>query len=135
MSRAPVIKICAKLEAELADLPAAEAKEYLKTLGLEQTGLERLILASYKLLDLITFFTSGPKETRAWTVPAGTKAPPAAGVIHSDFAKGFIRAEVSSWEDFVKYGGEAGVREKGLYRLEGKEYVMQDGDTCYFRVA
>jgi len=131
----PIVRISAKLEAELADLPAEEAKEYLKSLGLEQTGLERLILASYKLLDLITFFTSGPKETRAWTVPSGTKAPQAAGVIHTDFEKGFIRAEICNWQDFVKYSGEAGVKEKGLYRLEGKDYVMQDGDTCYFRVA
>lgn len=133
--RDSVVRICAKLEAELADLPEAEAREYLKSLGQEQTGLERLILASYKLLDLITFLTSGLKETRAWTVKRGAKAPQAAGVIHSDFEKGFIRAEVCRWQDFVNYGGEAGVKEKGLYRLEGKDYVMQDGDVCYFRFA
>lgn len=129
------VKISAKLEAELADLPEAEAKEYLKSLGMEQTGLERLIAESYQLLNLITFFTSGPKETRAWTVKAGSKAPEAAGVIHSDFEKGFIRAEVCAWDDFVKYGGEAGVKEKGLYRIEGKDYTIKDGDVCYFRVA
>lgn len=131
----PAIPISAKIEAELADLPLAEARAYLESLGQKQSGLDRLILASYKLLDLITFLTTGPKETRAWTIRAGTKAPQAAGVIHSDFEKGFIRVEVCDWRDFIKYGGEAGVKEKGLWRLEGKEYVMRDGDVVYFRVS
>ncbi|MBI5221212.1 MAG: redox-regulated ATPase YchF [Candidatus Magasanikbacteria bacterium] len=127
------IPISAKIEAELADLPEVEAKQYLQDLGLKESGLDKLITASYKLLDLITFLTSGPKETKAWTIKRGTKAPQAAGVIHTDFEKGFIRAEVCNWQDFVNCGGEAGAKEKGLVRLEGKDYIMQDGDTVYFR--
>ncbi|HOY56034.1 MAG TPA: redox-regulated ATPase YchF [bacterium] len=130
-----VIKINAKLEAELADLPAADVADYLKELNISSTGLDKLIIESYRILNLITFLTSGPKETRAWTVCRGTKAPEAAGVIHTDFIKGFIRAEICAWQDFVTYGGEVGVKEKGLMRLEGKDYVIQDGDTIYFRVS
>lgn len=128
------IAINAKLEAELAELPETELKDYLKELSIEKTGLDKLIMASYQILDLITFLTSGPKESRAWTIKKGIKAPEAAGVIHTDFEKNFIRAEVCHWQDFVKWGGEVGVKEKGLMRLEGKDYVVQDGDTIYFRV-
>ncbi|MBL7022205.1 redox-regulated ATPase YchF [Patescibacteria group bacterium] len=127
------INICAKLESDLTALSDDEVKEYLETAGIKQTGLDKLILASYKLLDLITFLTSGPKESRAWTIKKGSKAPQAAGVIHGDFEKGFIRVEVIDWKDFVEYNGEQGVKDKGLMRLEGKDYIMQDGDTCYFR--
>ena len=130
----PAITVSAKLEAELADLPLPEAEAMLKELGLQESGLTKLIHASYQLLNLITFFTSGPKESRAWTVTRGTKAPPAAGVIHTDFEHGFIRAEVISYADFVQYNGEVGAREAGKFRLEGKDYVMQDGDVCHFRV-
>jgi ribosome-binding ATPase YchF (GTP1/OBG family) len=129
------INISAKIEAEIAELTPEEAKKYLQELGLKQSGLDQLITSSYKLLNLITFFTSGPKETRAWTVPAGAKAPQAAGKIHTDFEKGFIRAEVINWQDFVHSGGEVKAKEKGLMHLEGKEYVVQDGDTIYFRFA
>jgi GTP-binding protein YchF len=131
----PSLEISAKIEAELADLPEKEARELMKDLGMKESGLDRLIIASYKLLDLITFFTSGPKESRAWTVKRGTKAPQAAGVIHSDFERGFIRVEVINWRDFVECGGETGAKEKGLMRLEGKDYLIQDGDVCYFRFA
>src|SRR3989338_4883941 len=131
----PAITVSAKLEAELADLPLPEAEAMLKELGLQESGLTKLIHASYQLLNLITFFTSGPKESRAWTVTRGTKAPPAAGVIHTDFERGFIRAEVISYADFVQYNGEVGAREAGKFRLEGKDYVMQDGDVCHFRLA
>ena len=130
---ADYIPISAKIEAEISELDEQEAKEYLKTLGLQQSGLDRLIQASYKLLDLITYFTSGPMESKAWTIKNGTKAPQAAGVIHTDFEKGFIRAEVVNWQDLVNSGGETTAKEKGLVRLEGKEYVMQDGDVCHFR--
>ncbi|MEK7516709.1 MAG: redox-regulated ATPase YchF [Patescibacteria group bacterium] len=129
----PSVVICAKLEAELAELSETEVKEYLEAAGIPLTGLDQLIVAAYKLLDLITFLTSGEKETRAWTVRRGATAPQAAGVIHSDFEKGFIRAEVINWKDFVESAGEAGAREKGLARLEGKEYVVKDGDVCHFR--
>lgn len=127
------INICAKLESDLTSLSDQEVKEYLASAGISQTGLDKLIIASYKLLDLITFLTSGPKESRAWTIKRGIKAPQAAGVIHGDFEKGFIRVEVIDWQDFIKYNGETLAKEKGAMRLEGKEYVMRDGDTCYFR--
>jgi|SRR3989344_1059163 len=127
------MRINAKQEAELAELSQNEAKEYLTALGRIHSGLEELIRESYALLGLITFFTSGEKETRAWTVTYGVKAPEAAGVIHSDFERGFIRAEVANWKDFIAYGGETGVKQKGLWRLEGKEYGIRDGDVCYFR--
>jgi GTP-binding protein YchF len=129
-----VVPVCVKMEAELAGLSDEEKKEYLVSMGQETSGLDRLIVEAYAVLGLITFFTSGPQETRAWTVVKGAKAPQAAGVIHTDFEKGFIRAEVTDWKDFVEQGGEARCREKGLVRIEGKEYVVRDGDTCYFRV-
>lgn len=124
-----------KLEAELSELTEASAGQMLLELGLKEGGLDRLIRAGYHLLRLITFFTSGPKETRAWTIKKGAKAPEAAGVIHTDFEKGFIRAEVVSYNDFMECGGEIGARERGKLRLEGKEYVIQDGDICHFRFA
>ncbi len=126
------LPICAKLESELAELDDAEAKKYLTELGLPQTGLEQLITASYKLLDLITFFTAGPKEAHAWPIKKGTKAPAAAGEIHTDFEAGFIRAEIINWQDLLTCGSEAKAKEKGLMHLEGKDYIMQDGDTVYF---
>ena len=129
------IKISAKLEAEVAELSEKEAREYLKELGMNETGLDKLIVASYKLLDLVTFLTSGEPETRAWTVKRGAKAPSAAGVIHTDFIKGFVKADVCNWEDFVKYNGWAGIKESGKLRLEGKEYEVKDGDTVYFHIA
>ena len=127
------IPLCVKLEEELASLPENEVKDYLSALGLEMTGLDQLIRRSYDLLGLMTFLTSGEKESRAWTIRKGTKAPQAAGVIHTDFEKAFIRAEIINWKDFVELG-EAGAREKGKLRVEGKDYVMQEGDTCNFRV-
>lgn len=127
-----VIELNIKQEEEIAQLSEEEQKEYIQELGLEQSGLDKLIKASYELLNLITFFTSGEKETRAWTVKEGAKAPQAAGVIHTDFEKGFIRAEIINWKNFVESEGEAKAREKGLIRTEGKDYVMQDGDTCHF---
>ena len=127
------LTISAKIEAELAELPEAEAKDYLHELQLEASGLDRLIVKAYQALDLITFFTSGEMETKAWTIRRGTKAPQAAGVIHTDFEKGFIRAEIINWRDLVKSGGEVGAREKGLLRLEGKDYIMKDGDVTHFR--
>ena len=130
-----VVVISAKIEAELAQLEVAERDEYLNTLGLEEPGLNRLIRAGYELLDLITFFTTGPKEARAWTVQEGATAPRAAGQIHTDFEKGFIRAETISYDDFISLGGEAGAKEAGKMRLEGKEYVVQDGDLMLFRFA
>ncbi|MBI5733499.1 MAG: redox-regulated ATPase YchF [Candidatus Kerfeldbacteria bacterium] len=129
----PSITISAKLEAELADLPPAEAEKLSQELGLTETGLNKLIQASYRLLDLITFFTAGPQESRAWTIKRGTKAPQAAGVIHTDFEQGFIRAEVIAYTDFVATGGETGAKTAGKFRLEGKDYVIQDGDVCHFR--
>ncbi len=134
-SSTPQIEVSAKLEAELADLSEAEAKEYLKELGLNESGLDKLITASYKLLNLITFFTSGEPETRAWTVKKGAKAPEAAGVIHTDFIKGFVKADMVNWQDFVEAGGWGKIKETGKMRLEGKEYVVQDGDVCYFHIS
>lgn len=130
----PHIYVSAKLEAELADLSPVEAKQYLHELGMEQTGLDQLISAGYKLLNLITFLTSGEPETRAWTVKTNTKAPDAAGVIHTDFVKGFVKADVCDWKDFVQYGGWSKIKETGKLRLEGKEYVVQDGDVVYFHI-
>ena len=129
----PVLHISAKIESELAELPEEEAKNYLSDLGLKQSGLDQLITAAYKSLNLITFFTSGPKESHAWTVRRGAKAPEAAGRIHTDFENNFIRAEVINWQDFVDCGGELEAKEKALMHLEGKEYVVQDGDVIYFR--
>ncbi|MFC1647698.1 redox-regulated ATPase YchF [Patescibacteria group bacterium] len=128
-----LIPISAKVEEELGSFSDKEAQEFLQSLGLKETGLNQLIKASYKLLNLITFFTAGPKEVRAWTVRKGSNAPKAAGVIHTDFEKGFIKAEVIDWNDFVKSGGEAQVKEKGLMRLEGKDYIVQDGDVMHFK--
>jgi len=130
---AAAIVISAKIEAEIAVLSAHEREDYLTAIGLKEAGLDRLIAAGYALLDLVTFFTAGPKETRAWTVTRGTKAPQAAGAIHSDFERGFIRAETISYEDYIACGGEAGAREAGKMRLEGKDYVVQDGDVMHFR--
>jgi ribosome-binding ATPase YchF (GTP1/OBG family) len=127
--------ISAKIEAELAELDAGERKTYLAELGLPEPGLNRLIREGYKLLGLITYFTAGPKEARAWTVTEGTRAPQAAGVIHTDFEKGFIRAETIPYADYVALGGEAGARDAGKLRLEGKEYVVKDGDVLHFRFA
>jgi GTP-binding protein YchF len=127
------IAISARIEEELAQLPPAERTEYLQSLGLDEPGLNRLIRTGYDLLGLITFFTAGPKESRAWTVVKGARAPQAAGAIHTDFEKGFIRAEVIAYHDYVAHGGEAGAREAGKFRLEGKEYVVQDGDVMHFR--
>jgi len=127
--------ISAKIEAELAELGPDERKAYLAELGLSEPGLNRLIQEGYKLLNLITFFTAGPKEARAWTVSQGTHAPQAAGVIHTDFEKGFIRAETIAYGDYVALGGEAGARDAGKLRLEGKEYVVKDGDVLHFRFA
>ena len=127
------LTLCAKLEAELAELPSAEMNGYLKELGLVDTGLNLLITQAYTILNLITFFTSGVKETRAWTIKKGAKAPEAAGVIHSDFQEKFIRAEVISYQDFISYNGEVGARDAGKLRVEGKEYIVQDGDVLHFR--
>jgi len=132
---AGAVVISSKIEAELAQLEPEEQAEYLADLGLEEPGLNRLIRAGYDLLGLITFFTVGPKEARAWTVPRGTTAPKAAGTIHTDFEKGFIRAETTSYDDFVTCGGEARAKEAGKMRLEGKEYVVHDGDVMHFRFA
>ena len=130
-----VLPLHIQLEAELIDLPSEEVAEYLAAVGLSETGLNQFIQSSYALLNLISFFTSGEKETRAWTIRAGTLAPQAAGVIHTDMEQGFIRAEVVHWNDFVAVGGWASAKQKGLAQLEGKEYVVQDGDVCYFRFA
>ena len=131
---AAAIVVSAAIEAEVALLEDAEEKRaYLEALGLEETGLARLIRAGYALLDLITFFTVGPKEARAWTVRRGAKAPEAAGVIHTDFERGFIRGETIAYADFVACGGEQGAKEAGKMRAEGRDYVVQDGDIFHFR--
>jgi len=129
-----LMPICIKMEAELASMNADEKKEYLDTVGQTESGLDRLIKEAYAALGLITFLTSGPDEARAWTVVKGSKAPQAAGRIHTDFEKNFIRVEVTDWKDYLANGGEAGSRAKGLTRIEGKDYVIKDGDVCYFRV-
>lgn len=130
---AEVIVVSAKMESEVSELPEEEAKEYLEMAGLEETGLDRLIKAGFKLLGLMTFLTAGEMESRAWTIKLNTKAPQAAGKIHTDFERGFIRAEIVSFDDLVACGSKAAAREKGLVRLEGKDYVMQDGDVVEFR--
>ena len=127
------VVISAKIEAEIAVLSREERTEYLAAVGLHEAGLDRLINAGYALLDLVTYFTAGPKETRAWTVTRGTKAPGAAGVIHTDFERGFIRAETIKFTDYVKHGSEAGARDAGVLRSEGKEYQVADGDVILFR--
>ncbi|MBI2436468.1 MAG: redox-regulated ATPase YchF [Candidatus Magasanikbacteria bacterium] len=131
----PHVYINAKIEAELGELSIEDAKEFMKDLGMEQSGLDKVILAGYTLLDLITFLTSGVPETRAWTCPAGTLGPDAAGVIHTDFIKGYIKADIANWKDFVEAGGWSGVKEQGKMKLVGKDYIVQDGDVCYFHVA
>ena len=130
---AVAVTISAKIESELAQLDDDELAEYLETLGLEEPGLNRLIHAGYSLLDLQTYFTAGPKEARAWTIPRGATAPKAAAVIHTDFEKGFIRAETISYDDYIAHAGEQGAKEAGRMRLEGKEYVVADGDVMHFR--
>jgi hypothetical protein len=130
---AAFVVISAKIESEIAQLPPAERDDFLSTLELDEPGLNRLIRAGYSLLHLITFFTVGPKEARAWTVHKGARAPQAAGVIHTDFEKGFIRAETIAFDDFVACKGEAGAKDAGKMRLEGKDYVVQDGDVMHFR--
>ncbi|MBS3804713.1 MAG: redox-regulated ATPase YchF [Oleiphilaceae bacterium] len=130
---AVVVPICNKLEAEIAELEDDEKSIFLEEMGMDEPGLDRVIRGGYRLLDLQTYFTAGPKEVRAWSVRIGATAPQAAGVIHTDFERGFIRAEVVSYEDFVKYNGELGAKEAGKWRLEGKEYIVQDGDVIHFR--
>ncbi len=131
--RAEFVVICAQLEAELVELPPDERKDYLEALGVKGSGVDNLIKSAYRLLGLMSFLTAGEKEVRAWTIPQGTRAPQAAGVIHSDIERGFIRAEVISYEQLMRAGSYAAAREQGLLRLEGKEYVMQEGDVVHFR--
>jgi len=130
---APVVPVCASLEAEIADLDGPDKLAFLADLGLAEPGLDRVIHAGYRLLGLETYFTAGPKEVRAWTIHAGSTAPQAAGVIHTDFEKGFIKADIYSYKDIDAYQKESALREKGLIRSEGREYVMQDGDVCFFK--
>ncbi|MEA2758906.1 MAG: ribosome-binding ATPase [Methylobacteriaceae bacterium] len=132
---AVAVVVSAQIESEIATLSADEQTDYLEAVGLSEPGLNRVIRAGYDLLHLVTFFTAGPKEARAWTVEKGTRAPQAAGVIHSDFEKGFIRAETIAYDDYVALGGEAGAREAGKFRLEGRDYVVADGDVMHFRFA
>lgn len=130
---ATVVVVCAKMESELSEMEDSDKELFLKEMGIQNSGLDKLIFATYNLLGLETFFTSGKDECRAWTFKKGMKAPECAGIIHSDFQKGFIKAEVMSFEDLKEYGSEIKVKEKGKMRLEGKDYIMQDGDICYFR--
>ena len=130
---AECLMICAHLEAELVSLPLAERAEYLKSLGVSGSGVDRLIKSAYHLLGLMSFLTAGEKEVRAWTIPQGTRAQQAAGTIHSDIERGFIRAEVVSYEDQLRSGSNVIAREQGLTRLEGKDYIMQEGDVVHFR--
>jgi GTP-binding protein YchF len=131
--RAVVVPICNKLEAEIAELEEHEKAEFLTELGMTEPGLDRVIRAGYGLLGLQTYFTAGVKEVRAWTIRIGATAPQSAAVIHTDFEKGFIRAEVIAYEDFIKYQGEQGAKDAGKWRLEGKDYIVQDGDVMHFR--
>ena len=128
-----MVAICAAIEADIAELDADEAAEFLQELGLEEPGLDRVIHAGYRLLKLQTYFTAGVQEVRAWTIRTGDTAPKAAGVIHTDFEKGFIRAEVVGFDDFIAGKGEQGAKDAGRWRLEGKDYVMQEGDVVHFR--
>ncbi len=130
---ADVVPVCAAIESEIAELDAEDAAEFLQELGLEEPGLDRVIHAGYHLLHLQTYFTAGVQEVRAWTIKVGDTAPKAAGVIHTDFEKGFIRAEVMSFDDFIQYNGEQGCKDAGKWRLEGKEYIMKEGDIVHFR--
>jgi len=131
--KSQVVRISGALESEIAQLEPAERTEFLKEMGLEEPGLDRLIHSAYRLLDLITYFTAGVQEVRAWTIRRGTKAPGAAGVIHSDFERGFIKADAYHSDDLFLYGSEQAVKEKGLLRSEGKEYVVRDGDILFFK--
>ncbi|NOT85031.1 MAG: redox-regulated ATPase YchF [Methylococcaceae bacterium] len=130
---AMVVPVCAAIEADIAQLDETEKQEFMADLGLEEPGLNRVVRAGYQLLKLATYFTAGVKEVRAWTIPVGASAPKAAGVIHTDFEKGFIRAEVIAYEDFVNYKGEQGAKDAGKWRLEGKDYIVKDGDVVHFR--
>jgi GTP-binding protein YchF len=130
---AEVVPVCAAIEADIVELDADERAEFMADLGLDEPGLNRVVRAGYRLLGLETYFTAGPKEARAWTIPAGATAPQAAGVIHSDFERGFIRAEVIAYDDFVACNGEQGAKEAGKLRSEGKEYIVEDGDVVHFR--
>jgi len=132
---AVAIVISAEIEAEIAQLASDEQVEFLETIGLEEPGLDRMIRAGYELLELVTYFTSGPKETRAWTISSGTKAPQAAGVIHTDFERGFIRAQTIAYDDYITLGGEQGAKDAGKARDEGKEYIVKDGDVLLFKFA
>ena len=131
--QAKVITVSAKIESELSELNDEDKNEMLKDLGIDQSGLDKLIEATYSLLGLKTYFTCGPQEVKAWTYKDGMNAKECAGIIHSDFEKGFIKAEVIAYKDLIEYGDEAKVKEKGKFRIEGKEYLMQDGDICHFR--
>ena len=128
-----MVPICNKLESEIAELEQDEKIEFLEEMGMEEPGLDRVIRAGYKLLNLHTYFTAGPKEARAWTIPLNASAPQAAGKIHTDFEKGFIRAEVIGFDDYIEYKGEAGAKDAGKWRLEGKDYIVKDGDVILFR--
>ena len=128
-----MVAVCAAIEADLAELDGEEAAEFLAEMGLEEPGLDRVIHAGYRLLELQTFFTAGPQEVRAWTIRKGDTAPRAAGRIHTDFEKGFIRAEVVAFDDFIANRGEQGAKDAGKWRLEGKDYVMREGDVVHFR--
>jgi GTP-binding protein YchF len=130
---AEIVPVCAAIEAELVEMDDEERKEFLDDMGLQEPGLDRVIRAGYKLLQLLTYFTAGPKEVRAWTVRVNSTAPQAAGVIHTDFERGFIRAETIAYNDFVEFNGEHGAKEHGKLRLEGKDYIVQDGDVLHFR--
>ncbi|HVK00587.1 MAG TPA: DUF933 domain-containing protein, partial [Gemmatimonadales bacterium] len=130
---APLVVICADVESQIQELPEEERADFLESAGLSEPGLHKLVRAGYDLLQLRTYVTCGPQETRAWTIHVGWKAPQAAGVIHTDFERGFIKAEVCKYEDILQHGSEAALREKGLLRIEGKEYVVQDGDVMLFR--
>jgi ribosome-binding ATPase YchF (GTP1/OBG family) len=129
----PVVAICASVESEIADMPDEDKAVFLADMGMEEPGLNRLIRAAFGLLGLQTYFTAGPKEVRAWTVRIGATAPQAAGVIHTDFERGFIRAEVIGFQDYITHKGEHGAKEAGKMRLEGKEYIVKDGDVMHFR--
>ncbi|MEK9713988.1 MAG: DUF933 domain-containing protein, partial [Thalassolituus sp.] len=130
---ASVVVVCNKIEAEISELEDEEKAEFLEMVGMEEPGLDRVIRAGYELLGLQTYFTAGVKEVRAWTIKVGSTAPRAAAAIHTDFERGFIRAEVIGYDDFIQYKGENGAKEAGKWRLEGKEYIVKDGDVIHFR--
>jgi hypothetical protein len=130
---AAMVAVCAAIEAEIAELDDDEQQDFLDEMGQDEPGLNRVVRAGYKLLDLETYFTAGVKEVRAWTIPMGATAPQAAGVIHTDFERGFIKAEVAAYQDFVDNNGEQGAKEAGKLRIEGKEYIVKDGDVMHFR--